>query len=389
VVGILPGSRPEWAGQSIVVGAHYDHLGEGWPDVRRENRGKIHPGADDNASGVAILLEVARLLAKERPPERTVIFAAFSGEEAGRRGSKHFVAQMKNFPTEKMIGMVNLDTVGRLGQNKLFVFGTGSAEEWIHLFNGISFVTGVPIQPAQKDLGTSDQVSFADAGVPAVQLNSGPNLDYHRPSDTADKIDPAGLTKVASVLKEAIAYLTTRPGPLTSLLPQRRAGEPPPPGARSQGQPRDDPRLWFSRGGGFARRGEPRLPRRPGGTSKGGPDHPDGGLAGERSAGLLRIPQDASSGGSDLHFLHPRRERADRGSHREGKIIGARRRSIPIPTSLFEWGVAPSPTAGVACPTPFGFPRDTKGEPLGTPRSQLAQRTQRAAWIVLQTLVTF
>ncbi|MDC4204409.1 MAG: M20/M25/M40 family metallo-hydrolase [Candidatus Manganitrophus sp.] len=229
VIGILPGSRPEWAGQSVVVGAHYDHLGEGWPDVHQGDKGKVHPGADDNASGVAILLELARVLAKEKPPERTVIFVAFSGEEAGRRGSKRFVAHSKNFPPEKMMGMVNLDTVGRLGQNKLLVFGTGSAEEWIHLFNGVGFVTGVPIQSAQKDLGTSDQVSFADAGVPAVQLNSGPNLDYHRPSDTADKIDQAGLIKVASVLKEAVAYLTTRPGPLTSLLPQRRAGEPPAP----------------------------------------------------------------------------------------------------------------------------------------------------------------
>ncbi|MBI3804995.1 MAG: M20/M25/M40 family metallo-hydrolase [Nitrospirae bacterium] len=228
VIGVLPGRKPEWAGQSIVVGAHYDHLGQGWPDVRQENRGKIHPGADDNASGVAVLLELARSLAKEGPPERTVIFVAFSGEEAGRRGSKYFVAHSKDFPLEKMIGMLNLDTVGRLGANKLIVFGTGSAEEWVHLFNGAGFVTGVPIQPAPKDLGASDQVSFAEAGVPAIQLHSGPNVDYHRPSDTADKIDREGLIKVASVLKEATVYLTSRPGPLTSLLPQRRLGEAPP-----------------------------------------------------------------------------------------------------------------------------------------------------------------
>jgi len=182
VVGILPGRKPEWVGQSVVIGAHYDHLGRGWPDVRQENKGKIHPGADDNASGVAVLLELARTLAKEGPPERTVIFVAFSGEEAGRRGSKYFVSHSKNHPPEKMIGMLNLDTVGRLGPNKLIVFGTGSAEEWIHLFNGIGFVTGIPIQPAPKDLGASDQVSFVEAGVPAIQLNSGANVDYHRPS---------------------------------------------------------------------------------------------------------------------------------------------------------------------------------------------------------------
>ncbi|TAK00565.1 MAG: M20/M25/M40 family metallo-hydrolase [Candidatus Manganitrophaceae bacterium] len=227
VIGLLPGRKPEWAGQSVVVGAHYDHLGQGWPDVRQENKGKVHPGADDNASGIAVLLELARTLAKEGAPERTVIFVAFSGEEAGRRGSKHFVGHSKSFPPEKMIGMLNLDTVGRLGQNKLIVFGTGSAEEWIHIFNGIGFVTGIPIQPAPKDLGGSDHVSFVEAGVPAIQLHSGANLDYHRPSDTADKIDREGLIKVASVLREATAYLTSRPGPLTSLLPRQRAGEVP------------------------------------------------------------------------------------------------------------------------------------------------------------------
>ena len=86
VIGVLPGSRGDWAGQSVVVCAHYDHLGRGWPDVHQGDEGKVHPGADDNASGVAALLELARVMAAEGPPERTVVFAAFAGEEAGRRG---------------------------------------------------------------------------------------------------------------------------------------------------------------------------------------------------------------------------------------------------------------------------------------------------------------
>lgn len=233
VIAILPGRRTDLEGQSVVIGAHYDHLGLGWPDVHKGDEGKIHPGADDNASGVAVLLELARVLAARGPFDRTIVFVAFTGEEAERRGSRYYVTQQKRFPTEKAIGMLNLDTVGRLGSNKLIIFGIGSAREWIHIFNGAGAVTGVPIEPVANDFGSSDQKSFLDAVVPAVQLFSGPNLDYHRPTDTADKIDQTGLIKVAAVLKEAIEYLATRPEPLTSMLikdrvEQKKEGAPEP-----------------------------------------------------------------------------------------------------------------------------------------------------------------
>ena len=87
VVGILPGAKEEWSAESVVVGAHYDHLGRGWPDVRAGQEGKIHPGADDNASGVAVLLDVARLLKETHNPSRSIVFVAFDGEEWGRKGS--------------------------------------------------------------------------------------------------------------------------------------------------------------------------------------------------------------------------------------------------------------------------------------------------------------
>ena len=230
VVGTIPGAKSEWAGQSVVIGAHYDHLGLGWPDVKAGNAGKVHPGADDNASGVAVLLELARALGKGWSPDRTVVFAAFSGEEAKRLGSAHYVAAQSRFPASKCIGMVNLDTVGRLGDGKLLVLGAGSARDWTHIFNGAGYVTRVPVQPVTDDPGGSDQKSFLDAGVPAVQLFTGPHLDYHTPGDTADKIDSAGLAKVAAVAREAIDYLAGRAEPLTSSLPSPGAG---PPGAKS------------------------------------------------------------------------------------------------------------------------------------------------------------
>jgi len=222
VVGIIPGRNPEGRAQSVFVGAHYDHLGLGWPDGREEHRGKIHPGADDNASGVAVLLELAQVLGKSLKPNSTVVFVAFTGEEAGRKGSKYFVATQKRFPSEQTLGMLNLDTVGRLEEKKLLVLGAGSAREWVHIFRGAGYVTGVGVETVSKELDSSDQQSFQEAGVPAVQLFTGPHLDYHRPTDTVDKIDPEGLLKVASVAKEVIEYLAKREKPLTNTLKPSR-----------------------------------------------------------------------------------------------------------------------------------------------------------------------
>ncbi len=218
VIGVIPGKKPEFAGQSVVIGAHYDHLGLGWPDVRDKNKGKIHPGADDNASGVAVLVELARFFAQGPQPDRTIVFVAFTGEEAGKRGSKYYVANEKDYPASACLGMVNLDTVGRLYKKKLLILGSGSAGEWVHLFRGAGFVAGVETETVSEELDSSDQISFQEAGVPAVQLFTGPHPDYHRPADTADKIDADGLVKVAAVAKEALEYLASREGPLTSTM---------------------------------------------------------------------------------------------------------------------------------------------------------------------------
>jgi len=114
--------------------------------------------------------------------------------------------------------MLNLDTVGRLENNPVTVFGTGSARELVHIFRGASFVTGIPVNAVQDDFGSSDQAAFIQAGVPAIQLFASAHEDYHAPGDTADKIDTAGLVKVAAILKEATEYLANRIEPLTVTL---------------------------------------------------------------------------------------------------------------------------------------------------------------------------
>ncbi|MBI5015201.1 MAG: M20/M25/M40 family metallo-hydrolase [Deltaproteobacteria bacterium] len=227
VVGVLPGTRAEWAGQSVVVGAHYDGQGLGLAGGHSEDRGRVHPGADDNASGVAVLLELARAL-RDRAPERSVVFVAFTGEEVGRLGSRHYAAAPGAHPAGKAVGMVNLDTVGRLGGQKLLALGTGSAKEWVPILQGAGYATGVTVQAVAADAGGSDQVSFVDAGVPAVQLSSGPHLDYHRPADTVDRIDADGLVQVAAVALEAVGYLASRAEPLSRPGADGEASAPPP-----------------------------------------------------------------------------------------------------------------------------------------------------------------
>jgi len=227
VIGILPGTNPQLAGQSLIIGAHYDHLGMGWPDVRAAHQGKIHYGADDNASGIAVMLELARQIVPKWQPERTIIFVAFTGEEADLLGSRHYIRNTKNYPTEKIIAMLNLDTVGRLENNPATVFGTGTARELVHVFRGAGFVTGIPVNAVQDDFGSSDQAAFIQAGVPAVQFFASAHEDYHAPGDTVDKIDSAGLIKVAAILKEATEYLANRIEPLTvTLQSQNTQAEP-------------------------------------------------------------------------------------------------------------------------------------------------------------------
>jgi hypothetical protein len=235
VIGIIPGSKPEYADQAVVLCAHYDHLGLGWPVVRQGNEGKIHYGADDNASGVAILLELAHTMGKNFKPERSIVFIAFTGEESGLLGSSYYIKNLEKNRLKNIMAVVNLDTVGRLTENeKLMVIGGSSAREWRFIFMGIGYTTGVESELITQDLDASDQVNFIKAGIPGIQLFSGPHTDYHRPTDTVDKIDAGGLVKVATVAREVIVYLSERKEPLTfkgkTAAPQPESA--PPTGAR-------------------------------------------------------------------------------------------------------------------------------------------------------------
>ncbi len=195
-VWLLPGtSRKD---EYLTLAAHYDHL----PAAG----GAVFPGADDNASGVGLLLELARYYGQRRP-ERSVIFAAFDGEELGRLGSKAFLAGLPPELKGKVNAALNFDTIGRLGSGKLLVLGSNSSDKWVHIFRGAGFVTGTDYDLVKEDLDSSDQQSFIEAGIPAVQFFTGPHSDYHKPSDTADKVDAAGIVKQAEFAKEIIDYL--------------------------------------------------------------------------------------------------------------------------------------------------------------------------------------
>ena len=209
VVGMIPGVNRDVNAQPVILGAHYDHLG-----IDSET-GEIHPGADDNASGVSVLIEVATKLSRGFTPQRPILFVAFTGEESGLIGSQHFVRNPPGgFASEDIFGMINLDAVGRLEGQTLQVFGSDSAYEWPFMAQGIGFTIGVQSEFPAETIASSDHVSFLNAGIPAIHLFSGTHLDYHQPSDTSVKLDTAGMSDVALWVEEAMVYLADRTDPL-------------------------------------------------------------------------------------------------------------------------------------------------------------------------------
>jgi len=212
VIGLLPGHDPVLKNEAIVIGAHYDHLGHGGAGSLAANSTEIHHGADDNASGTAAVIELARRFASDKKNKRTIIFVAFSGEEDGLFGSKYYVNNPV-WPLDKTIAMINLDMVGRLNENKLNVGGIGTATEWKALaeqYNpviaNLKLIVGsntTPIGIANFSLqlnedgfGPSDHSSFYGKQIPVLFFFTGTHLDYHKPSDTADKINYTGEANV-------------------------------------------------------------------------------------------------------------------------------------------------------------------------------------------------
>ncbi len=214
VIGVLRGDRSR-APSTVVVGAHVDHLGRD-PQLTGD---QIYNGADDNASGVAALLEIARILSAERRQsggsgERTVLFIAFSAEESGLLGSKHYVANPLT-PAEDILAMINLDSVGRLRDDQLIIFGTGTAREFSAILGGLNPSYGFDLAEQKGGVGAADHTSFFVADIPVLHLFTGPHEDYSKVSDEADKINYAGLAPVTEFTAELTRYLAYRDRPLT------------------------------------------------------------------------------------------------------------------------------------------------------------------------------
>ncbi len=219
VIGIIEGSDSELKNSPVIVSAHYDHLGMGWPDVHKGDEGKIHYGADDNASGVAILLELANKMAKTAKPKRTLVFLACTAEEAGLVGSRYFVEHSQDYFSGALFANINLDTDGSLFDKNILVLNGSSATEWIHIFNGFGYTTGIKADVIKQNLDASDQVSFIENDIPAVQLFTGATAHYHRPSDTFETIDGKGMVKVATLTKGVLEYLADREDPMHFVSP--------------------------------------------------------------------------------------------------------------------------------------------------------------------------
>ena len=216
VVAVLPGTDPKLAREVVVVGAHMDHLGLGGASSLSDSkRPAIHHGADDNASGASALIEIASILSSPvNRPKRTIVFIAFSGEELGLLGSVHYV---KNpvFPIADTVAMINLDMVGRLrDKSRLSIIGVKTSPGWHALVSPLVKSTALNVVLEDSTSGGSDHQPFQNAKVPVNFFFTGLHSDYHRPSDTSDKIDFAGIASVSQLA----ARLVERVGDRTERL---------------------------------------------------------------------------------------------------------------------------------------------------------------------------
>lgn len=201
VIAELPGSEPSLADQYILVGAHYDHLGLGEHDsLAPRQRGQIHHGADDNASGTSGVLELADALAhaKERP-RHSVVFICFAGEELGLLGSAYYTNH-PTFPLERTAAMINMDMIGRVANNRVYIGGTGTSPNFQKLVEDANSSVKFAVSYSPSGYGASDQTSFTVHEVPVLFFFSGLHSDYHKPSDTWDKIDAVSGARVVELV---------------------------------------------------------------------------------------------------------------------------------------------------------------------------------------------
>jgi aminopeptidase YwaD len=226
VVGTLEGSDPNLKREFIVIGAHYDGLGRGGEsNSRAPGSNEIHHGADDNASGVAGLLELARIFSAEKTKlRRSLVFIAFSAEESGLIGS-HYYVNNPAVPLAESVAMINMDMIGRLRDGKLSVGGVGTSAEFRKLVEGLNGGTrGFTLQLSEDGFGPSDHSSFYAKQLPVLFFYTGTHEDYHKPSDTAEKINYEGEAQVVDFVGAIVRAIDGSDARPAYILARGRSG---------------------------------------------------------------------------------------------------------------------------------------------------------------------
>jgi len=232
VIGALPGADPKLKNEWIVIGAHYDHLGLGNRNSLAPSQiGEVHHGADDNASGTAGVIEIARIAANNNHAwKRSVLFIAFAGEEIGLLGSSNF-ANHPTVPVQSIDAMINMDMIGRVTNDRLFIGGVGTSPSLKQTVEDLNKTVGLELNFSDSGYGSSDHTSFNAKKVPVLFFFSGLHTDYHKPSDTSDKINAPGAVKILSLVYGTVDRIATDPG----RLPYHEIAEPPQAGRGSGG----------------------------------------------------------------------------------------------------------------------------------------------------------
>jgi Zn-dependent M28 family amino/carboxypeptidase len=214
VAAIVRGSDPALRDEYVILGAHFDHLGRstfGALDPNAANA--VHNGADDNASGTAAVIELARLL-RRNPPKRSVLVVAFSGEELGLLGSQYFVDHPP-VPLEKVRAMLNFDMVGRMQNDHLIVYGVATAQELGDIVTRANATAPLQLTATGDGFGASDQTSFYAKNLPVLHFFTNVHDDYHKATDDADKVNGAGIARVVALAERVTREIADRPRPLT------------------------------------------------------------------------------------------------------------------------------------------------------------------------------
>jgi aminopeptidase YwaD len=210
VVMVLPGSDKVLKNEYVVIGAHFDHLGIGGlgSGSRSGDTIAVHHGADDNASGVGMMIEMAeKLAANPESHKRSIVVVAFSGEELGLLGSKRFV-ENSEIDMNKVDAMINLDMVGHLNEkSQVRIGGVGTAEQFRKMIASSCDTTILKLSLSDEGYGPSDHASFYGKNIPVLFVSTGAHLDYHTPADTYDKINYEGMVKIADMTYPIISNL--------------------------------------------------------------------------------------------------------------------------------------------------------------------------------------